>query len=415
MFKIYSSKNRTIFLPLLTLIVLILIGIYFCIINNYGWDWDTYAMIESYLNILEDGRYVRSRGAGYLVPEIGIGFLSYYLGSFSVNFLSFSFLIIGIIFIYKSLIKNLEKYISFDNKKHNQTLIIFLLICLTNHVVFKDSTIPMDYSWSFLFYSMGFFFITRKQIELSLIFFSLSFGSRFNFIVFILPTILFVNQSFINNKKKLFATLVIMTFGGLFYLPSWLQSSFSLSFIFSSNWYNSFKSAPVLSLEEFVRFSHKVISALGLLFSIIIFCVFFFNRKKFSIIFKNYKIPIILALINLIVFFFFPWEPSFLWMLIFVLNFILVTFCDKKILYLLIFINLFTWFCQVKIIEVNYMNEGCLKHPIQAKLKINFEKGFILTFPERKEHTKCYPDLLGNNTKIIKYKLQFINGSRLSS
>ena len=121
-----------------------------------------------------------------------------------------------------------------------------------------------------------------------------------------------------------------------------------------------------------------------------------------------------LALINLIVFFFFPWEPSFLWMLIFVLNFILVTLCDKKILYLLIFINLFTWFYQVKIIEVRYKDEGCLKHPIQAKLKINFEKGFILTFPERSQHTKCYPDLLGNNTKIIKYKLQFINGNRLS-
>jgi hypothetical protein len=407
----YKNNN----LPLLSFAFLSLFftGTYFCFINNYGWDHDTYAMIETYLNIAEDGKYTRSRGAGYLIPEIGIGFLSYYLGSFSVNFLSFSFLIAGLIFFYKSLIKILENYLVFDRGKDNEILITFILICLTNHIVFRDSTIPMDYSWSFLFYSMGFYFITKKKIELSLIFFSLSFGSRFNFIVFILPTILFLSQSFIDNKKKLLLSFIVLIFGGLFYLPSWLQSSFSLDFIFSPKWYNSFKSAPVLSLEEFVRFLYKTTSTIGLLFLLIVFFLFINNKKNFFIIIKNYKIPIILILINLIVFFFFPWEPSFLWILIFVLNFILVTLFNKKILFLLIFINLFTWFSQVKIIEIKYENNGCLKHPIQATLKLNFEKGIILTFPERAEHAKCYPDLLGKNTKIINYKSQLINGNKL--
>jgi hypothetical protein len=228
-----------------------------------------------------------------------------------------------------------------------------------------------------------------------------------------LPTILFLSQSFIDNKKKLLLSFIVLIFGGLFYLPSWLQSSFSLDFIFSPKWYNSFKSAPVLSLEEFVRFLHKTISTIGLLFLLIVLFLFINNKKNFFIIIKNYKIPIILILINLIVFFFFPWEPSFLWILIFVLNFILVTLLNKKILFLLIFINLFTWFSQVKIIEIKYENNGCLKHPIQAKLKLNFEKGIMLTFPERAEHAKCYPDLLGKNTKIINYKSQLINGSKL--
>ena len=58
------------------LIFIIIYAIYLCIINNYGWDWDTYAMLETFLDIKNNGFYSRSRGAGYLIPEIGIGFLS---------------------------------------------------------------------------------------------------------------------------------------------------------------------------------------------------------------------------------------------------------------------------------------------------------------------------------------------------
>ena len=77
-------------------------------------------MIETYLSILEDGKYLRSRGAGYIVPEIGIGFLSYYLGSFAANLTTFLFLIIGLIFLYKSFVKISENNLSFERKKENE-------------------------------------------------------------------------------------------------------------------------------------------------------------------------------------------------------------------------------------------------------------------------------------------------------
>jgi hypothetical protein len=407
------KKNKLFFLLLLFLCSLIFLGIYFCFINNYGWDWDTYVMIDTYLNILEEGNYIRSRGAGYIVPEIGIGFLSLYFGSFAANITSLFFLIFGLIFLYKSFFKIMQKNLHFNSTKYNELLIIFLLVCLSNHVVFRDSTIPMDYSWSFLFYSLGFYFITNKKIELSIIFFSLCFGSRFNFIVFILPTILFLSQSFVDNKKKILISFIIITYGGLFYLPSWLQAKFSLDFIFSPQWYNAFKPAGALSIEDFARFLHKTISTLGLFFLLTVSFILIINKKKILIIFKNYKIQTTLILINLIVFFFFPWEPSFLWILIFALNFILVTFFKRKILYILILINLFTWFYEAKIIKVEYVNNGCSKDPIEAKFKLNFEKGIMLTVSERQYQTNCYPDLLGKNNKIIKYKKQFAKGSRL--
>tara|TARA_B110000503_G_scaffold80868_1_gene123759 strand:- start:532 stop:1320 length:789 start_codon:yes stop_codon:yes gene_type:complete len=260
---------------------------------------------------------------------------------------------------------------------------------------------------------MGFYFITRRQIELSIIFFSLCFGSRFNFIVFILPTIFLLGKPFIDNKIKLLMTFIITTYGGLFYLPSWIQSSFSLDFIFSSNWYNAFKPAPILSLEEFARFFHKTISTFGLLFLGSSIYMLIVNNIKIFTIYKNYKMVIILILINFLVFFFFPWEPSFLWVSIFLLNFILITSLQKKFLYFLIFINFFNWFYEAKIIQVNYTNNGCYKQPNEALLKFHFEKGIMLSIKERSDHTKCYPDLLGKNTKIIKYKFEIHEGSKL--
>ena len=72
-------------------ILILLYGIYLCEINNYGWDWDTYAMFDTFLKLKEEGIYQKSRGAGYLLPEIGISYLAFYVGSFFVNLVCFIF------------------------------------------------------------------------------------------------------------------------------------------------------------------------------------------------------------------------------------------------------------------------------------------------------------------------------------
>ena len=108
-------------------------------------------MLETFIKIKEEGNYIRSRGAGYLLPEIGIGFLSFYLGSFAVNLLTFSFLIVGLIFLFLAF-ENLK----FKKKEFNKKIFLFIILCLSNHVVIRDSTIPMDYSWSFMFYSIAY-------------------------------------------------------------------------------------------------------------------------------------------------------------------------------------------------------------------------------------------------------------------
>ena len=63
--------------------------------------------------------------------------------------------------------------------------------------------------------------------------FYLCFGSRFNFIAFIIPTIIFLDNRILKFELKLLHLAIITFFGCLFYVPSWLNNEFSLSFIYS--------------------------------------------------------------------------------------------------------------------------------------------------------------------------------------
>ena len=296
----YAKKK---YFEFLTTLLIIIYAVHLCFINNYGWDWDTYAMFETFLNLKDNGIYSKSRGAGYLIPEIGIGFLAYYFGSTVTNLVTFIFLILGLIYFYKAGINILNFK---DDKKIN--IFLFVILCLSNHIIMRDSTIPMDYSWSFMLYSLGLYTLTIKRFEISILFFALCFGSRFNFIAFIIPAIFFIDKRFLSLNNKFIHILIIIFFGCLFYFPSWFQSHFSLSFIYSEQ--ASFKTNSILSIEEISRFTYKVLKTFGILSFLFIFAQFIKLEKK---ILRD-KYFLIIICINFLVFFIFPWEPSFLWL-----------------------------------------------------------------------------------------------------
>ncbi len=387
---------------LLVTFLLVSYAIYLCFINNYGWDWDTYAMIETFLNLKDNGTYTKSRGAGYLIPEIGIGFLAYNFGSTTINLLTFLFLIISLFYFFKAGTKllNLEK-----DKSIN--FFLFLILCLSNHIIMRDSTIPMDYSWSLMFYSIGLYALTIKKYEISILFFSLCFGSRFNFIIFIIPTLIFFDNKIINLEKKIFHIVIIIFFGCMFYVPSWLQNQFSLSFIYAEQ--SNFKTNSILSIEEFSRFFYKILKTFGII-SILLILYQFLKLKNRLL---RYNFYIILIIFNLLLFFIFPWEPSFLWLSIVSIFFILVTQVSYKIIYLLIFFNLLNWFYQLEIIKIKYKIDNCYKTSIGAKIQPHFSKGLVLNKSNRLKHVSCYPDLLGSEKKIMSFKSKIVDGKRL--
>ena len=392
------------YLEFFIIFLLLSYAVYLCFINNYGWDWDTYAMLETFLNLIDDdGSYIRSRGAGYLIPEIGIGFLAYNFGSFSINLITFLFLIISLFYFFKSGINLLN-----IDKDKSINFFLFLILCLSNHIVMRDSTIPMDYSWSFMLYSMGLYSLSIKKYEISILFFSLCFGSRFNFIIFIIPTLIFVDTKIINIEKKITHIFIITFFGCMFYVPSWLQNQFSLSFIYSEQ--ASFKTNSILSIEEISRFSYKILKTFGIISFLFILYQFLKLKKT---IFK-YKFYLILIFFNFLLFFFFPWEPSFLWLSIISIFFILVLQVNYKTIYLLIFFNLFNWFYQLEIVKIKYVGSNCFKLPKSANIDLHLTKGIVLNQQSRLINTRCYPDILKpHKKKIMNYREKILLGNRL--
>ena len=395
-------QNKKNYFEYLVIFLLISYALYLCFINNYGWDWDTYAMLETFLNLKDEGIYIKSRGAGYLIPEISIGFLAYNFGSTVINFITFSFLIISLFYFFKAGIKLLK-----IKEDYTVNFILFLILCLSNHIIMRDSTIPMDYSWSFMMYSIGLYALTIKKYEVAIFFFSLCFGTRFNFIIFIIPTIIFFDNKILSLEKKITLISIITFFGCLFYVPSWLQSQFSLSFIYSEQ--ANFKTNSILSIEEISRFSYKILKTFG----IISFLFILYQFLKLKKIILKYKFYVILIFFNFLLFFVFPWEPSFLWLSIVSIFFILVSQVSYKTVCLLIFFNLFNWFYQLEIIKIKYNIDSCLKSPISAEIGPHFSKGLILNIQNRLKHVSCYPDLLGAERKIMSFKNKIIAGKKL--
>lgn len=385
----FSSISRNLIL-IFIFFILVLVGIYFCYSNSYGWDWDTYGMLNTFYNILENSIYIKSRGTGYLVPEIIIGFFSHYFGSFFLNLLSFFLLISSLIIFYYSLLAN---------KIYLKNLLLFLIFCLSNYIIMRDSTIPMDYPWALFFFSLGIFFYSRKNIEFTILFFALAIGSRINYLLFIYPIIFYYNNGFSLNKKIIFF-IIIFFFGGLFYIPSWISSGFSLDFLFSSKWYNHYRPDPIFSLIGSGKFFYKTFLTIGYFSCIVIGInlVYLWINKKYIKI-HNTHIIFFLIILNLILYFFFPWQQAHLWIFIISFYFFLVQVLNRKLILLLIFLNLTNWFFQFHPITVLYKKYDCYNELIDYKPFPTFTKGFIFQRSERHKWTLCYP---GDDFPILK-------------
>ena len=86
------NSNEKLFINIF-LFLIVVVGIYFCFTGGYGSDEDTLPMIYVFEAKLHDGRFVSSRFTGNPVAELGIGFLSYFFGSWAANLSTYLFLV----------------------------------------------------------------------------------------------------------------------------------------------------------------------------------------------------------------------------------------------------------------------------------------------------------------------------------
>tara|TARA_B100000787_G_C16198311_1_gene302694 strand:+ start:4100 stop:5284 length:1185 start_codon:yes stop_codon:yes gene_type:complete len=390
-----KNLNKTISAKTILIFLLIVYGFYLCFVGGYGSDEDTLPMIYVFEKRLLEGTFVSSRFTSYPVAEIGIGFLSYYVGSWLVNSVTFFLYLVGISIFYLSFFKKI------DLDKFQ----IYLILCLSSTVLFFENLEPMGYSWAFFFFAAGTFFLSRRIFELAILAFAFAVGTRMNFLIFALIAIFFFQyDEKINNTKKIILSFCTFIIGGLFYLPIWFENGFDLT------WITAARPIEQGFIGLLARFSYKVWLTIGVFqFFIIAYLLNknFFTKKKL----KKYKLIFLLILANLLLFLYIPAELSYMQPALIFLYFALIQEFNKKLIIALITLNFMNWVINFDILNVQYKdNSRCgPKHAISANFKLSTKPGNIENFFLTRDMINCWVDaetprgkriIEGKSTKI---------------
>lgn len=358
------------------LIFLLFGGILFSFIGGYGSDEDTLALIGAYESMLGGGKLMASRFTPYPVAELGIGFLSYQFGSWSVNLLTFIFMFLSGIFF----------YLGIDIKFKNKNIILFLILILSNPVLYFDNLEPIDYSWALLPLCLGLFFLKKKYYEIAIIFFGISIGSRIYFFLFLIPIIFLFSEYYkVNLTRKVLIFLGSFFIGGLFYLPFWFESGFSLHWLTAATPYDQ-GFTGIIS-----RFFYKIIMSFSFITFFCIIFLLFINLKKLNNL-KYSKILIGIILINLIIFLFIPAELSYLQPSLLAFYFLIFLNFKKQLIYSLICLHFLSWVIEFKPLKIYYKSNDICNNveAVSADINPSLQKGRLFQYINSRDKIKCW-------------------------
>ena len=387
------SRSASDLLLLALLSCLIISGVVLSVNSNYGGDNDTYAMLSTFSNLTNGYGYSPSRFTGYPVAEIGIGFIAFYFGSWLNNLVSFMFFVISLILIYKSFVKG-----NFDSR-----FIIFLILCVSNPVLFFDNIAPMDYAWALVFFSLGLFFLNKQDFVFSILFFGISIGTRPNYLIFCLVAILFFKHERPVSKHLKFSMALVTTFiGGLFYLPIWFNSGFGL------DWLTAVRPINQGYLYLVARFIGKTWMAFGLLALPFSMYLLLKSMNKLHEL-RNLKLVTLLILSNLLIYLSIPVERSYL-QLSLILFTLLLTLSPLRHLVFLALLNVVSWFVLINPLSFTFRSDK-LCDPIEvvaARFEPSIGKGELYIFLEGQNKSICYQDFVKDK------KNELNSGSKLN-
>ena len=186
---------------------------------NVGSDWDSYALIGTYINFIDSGIYIPSRPPGFPVFEILIGLMSYISNYLGLNNFEHGLLIIQFL----TLISLNVLVYNFFNKTGNKNSLFFFLIVLSPIYLISGLSI-IDYFLGSLFGFSALYLALYKndlnyhQILISVLL-SLAIGVRLSNIIFLFVIlILFLIKK--ENLSKIFLigfTTVVLS--SILYFP----------------------------------------------------------------------------------------------------------------------------------------------------------------------------------------------------
>ena len=189
----------------------------------------------------------------------------------------------------------------------------------------------------------------------------------------------------ISTLRRITIFTSIFFISGLFYLPIWYDNSFSL------DWLTAARPTEQGLIGIFSRFFYKIFLAIGLIQLILIFVTFLRSKIIILNFYKN-KVIFFVILLNTLLFLYIPAELSYLQPAIIFLYFFITKYFDKRTIYLIIFLNFFSWLINYNFLEIKYKSyEICAsKEAISARVKFTLERGAYKNFLETRKMIECW-------------------------
>ena len=263
--------------------------------SNIGSDWDAYSLIGTYLIFEESGQYFPSRPPGFPVYELLVGFIS----KFSFLGIEKSLLLLQYIIMISL---NFLIYLFFQKRK--DTNILIFIIILFSPIYLISSFTVIDYTFGALFGFLSIYLAQygSKKYRLFIpLLLAISIGARLSNIVFLIATLISLNQKNI-KLAKLFNTLLYTFFLSiLFYTPTHLN----LFKYLKNLGYKTSELVCILNLtnidhtlyDRIGRFILKQINYMGFIAFVIFLIAIIVSKKQIQR--KHYPLVVVFLLFEL--------------------------------------------------------------------------------------------------------------------
>jgi hypothetical protein len=223
--------------------------------KNIGSDWDSYALIGTYINYTELGVYIPSRPPGFPIYELLVGIIASL--SSSMSFLSFEQGLLITQFL--TLISLNGLIYKFFNRNNNRNILFYLLIVFSPIYLISGLSI-IDYFIGSLFGFSALYTALYKSnsshIFLISILLSLSIGVRLSNVIFLFVILVLF---FLKNKNQALVVGVLTTIlSCLIYFPFYLNL---YNFYINAGVYDSI--SEMTCIVNLTNTDHNIIGRLG--------------------------------------------------------------------------------------------------------------------------------------------------------
>ena len=360
---------------------------------GYGYDDDTYRMLNTWQDMMGRGIYQTSRFQGNIVAEFMIGAAAWIGGSAFSNLAVYACSLGSLFFTYK-----------ISNVLQVRNALLVLCLVATNGYFLIGSSTSIDYLIAYFFFSAGLYFFLQGMWLQACICFATAAGARISYVgaAFVVAFAWQIASRRCRRQDFLWTAqfcACVFFVSGLFYLPVWIAHGLHF------DWLTAATPDYQGIFGLIARFVDKTLYLFGPVGSVLAAGYLAFRAFRSGLVVSDatddrYKAIVLssaIVLFHLVLFARIPVEISYLIPVIPFLGILLCALGQQTVVWVLVAGNLFANGVDVQLLRIAYTTEGPCgpAHAVSARVAPHIREGLLVReFENLADQDKCYRDQL---------------------